>query len=673
MNLSPEKTEDLLGTKTDFTDKESLQRGLNAVLEAINDGLVLIKNGIILYSNIILADILGYTVDEIIGMDILQPIAPHHKEFVKERYRKRMAGADVPTKYEIDLLHKDGKTLIPVLLSIGLLESVEDKLEFVLIRDLSEREKSEASLEYERRLLQYFMDYVPDSIFFKDKESRFIKVNQSTLSKFKLSNPKQLLGKTDHDFFTSEHADAAKADEIEVIQNQKSIVDKLEKETWPNGKTTWSSTTKIPLKDDNNNIIGTFGISRDVTSIKRIEIIRDALYNISTTITTVPDINELYKRIHEIIKSLMKADNFYIALFDDAKQTVRFPYFVDKYDQPPAERKAGLGLTEYILRKESAQLITAEMDLALREKGETNLIGEPAKIWLGVPLKTKNKTIGAIVVQDYEDETTYGDDEKEILTYVSEQIALAIDKKSSEEQIFKYSEELQEHNATKDKFFSIVAHDLKSPMQGLIGLTRMIHEEYDSMNETEMRSYVQILKESVENTYKLIENLLEWSRIQTGRMKYQPAIQNMFNIVEDTRLLLNQTARLKNISIRNKLYTITTIWGDQNMLQSLVQNLISNAIKFTKEGGIIEISENDCGEKIQYIFADNGVGIEAEDMEKIFRIDVSFSTRGTNQEKGTGLGLVLCKEIVNIHGGEIEIESEVDKGTKISFTMNKPK
>jgi signal transduction histidine kinase len=358
-------------------------------------------------------------------------------------------------------------------------------------------------------------------------------------------------------------------------------------------------------------------------------------------------------------------------MYNDETNIVSFPYFVDQVDPPPEARKAGRGLTEYILRTGKPQLIDAETDLKLRSLGETSLIGEPTQIWLGVPLKVQGKTIGVIVVQDYNDATTYGENEKEILTYVSEQIALAIDKKYREQKIIEYSEELKESNATKDKFFSIIAHDLKSPFNGILGLSRMIWEEYDSMDDDELRSSLEILKDSTENVYKLIENLLDWSRLQTGRMKFQPSFQNMFMIVEDTRMLLNQIARVKEITIRNKVAHTSLIWGDSNMLHSLMQNLISNAIKFTPNGGIIEIIEEFLGDKIQYTVSDNGVGIEQKDIDKLFRLDISYSTRGTMEEKGTGLGLVLCKEIVNIHGGEIKIKSAVGSGTKIIFTLNK--
>lgn len=780
-----------------ISEKFSLYSKYNVLLQTIKDGLILISDRHIRYSNKAFADMLEYAMDEVTDLMINDLIAPSYKDFVMERYEKRLRGEVLPTKYEIEVITKNGR-ILPVEISTGLVASGDEKLEFVIVKDLTEISKKKKELlkrenefeiifnntnvafalfdangdllkinnrwqnlfgytdqenntknfrdilpgdfnnefnnlindlnfkksnqlrintelinksgesfwsdlsisavkdeydeiqyfiasiidisdrieiekkfEQEHNLQQYFMDYVPDSIYFKDKLNRFIKVNKATVIKFGLKSADELLGKTDADFFDAEHARLAKDDENKIINDGISIVNKVEKETWADGTISWASTTKIPLRDKNDVIIGTFGITRDITELKKSEEVRNALYKISNAVTSVPDIHNLFATIHKIIMGLMKADNFYIAMYDDETDMVSFPYFVDQVDEPPTPRKAGKGLTEYILRSGKSQLIDAETDLKLRAAGETSLIGEPTQIWLGVPLNIREKTIGVIVVQDYNDQTTYGENEKAILTYVSEQIALVIDKKYREQKIIEYSEELKEINATKDKFFSIIAHDLKSPMQGILGLSRMIFEEYDSMNDEEVHSSIEILKDSTESTYKLIENLLDWARLETGKISYQPGNQNMFMIVEDIRMLLNQNARFKNITIRNKVSHETIVWGDSNMLHSLLQNLVSNAIKFTPSGGSIEIFEEDLNDQINFTVADTGVGIRQEDIEKLFRVDVSFSTRGTLDERGTGLGLVLCNEIASIHGGKMNVQSDVGSGTKISFTLNK--
>ena len=656
----------------DFLTRDVNQE-YDTLLKTIPDGLILLKDELIKYANSAFARLLGYEIIELSDHYYLNIVHPDDHHIIVDRKKRRANGEHLPNEFEINLIHKDGKQKIPVSVFLGLLRSQDENLHLVIIKDRSEKLSFESRYEREMQLQQYFMDYIPDSIYFKDLESRFIKANKATVEKMGLRFIDELIGKTDFDLFSDIHAAEAKKDEENIIKNKISIINKIEKETWLNGKITWVSTTKVPLLDENGNVYGTFGITRDITDLKQTELINEALLKISSAVTTLDNINVLYAFIHNAISELMKAENFYIALYNSEKDTVSFPYFVDQIDEPPGERKAGRGLTEYILRTGMPQLIDAERDLKLREAGETSLVGEPTQIWLGVPLKVEGKTFGAIVVQDYSDATTYTEEQKEILNYVSELVALAINKKTNEEKLIKFSEELKELNASKSKFFSIIAHDLKSPFHGLLGLTKMVVDDYDTMSEDELKTYLKVLCESTESTYKLIENLLEWSRLESGKMKYNPATQNMFMIVENTKNLIGQNARLKSITLKNRLTHQSTIWGDITMLQSLLQNLISNAIKFTPIGGVIEIMENEFEDKIEYAVSDSGVGIKEEDIEKLFRIDMSFSTKGTQQEKGTGLGLALCKEIVNIHGGEIKITSKIGSGTKVIFTLNKPK
>jgi len=653
-------------------DELSFKQKFDVLFRTIPDGVVLIKNGLIIYSNHALANMLGYTIEETLNLSLFNVVSPKQQKFVLDRYERRNRGESVPSNYETELISKDKTKIIPVALSVGLISASKDKLEFVIVRNLTEKVEIEARVKRETQLHNYFMDFLPDSIYFKDVDSKFIKANNATIVKLGLNSVDELIGKTDFDLFHDEHAAQAKKDEEEIIKNRSSIINKIEKELWKDGKVTWASTTKIPLIDENEKVYGTFGITRDITQLKKVQDINEALFKISTAVTSLNNIEELYASIHTSISSLMRTDNFYIAIYHPETDTVSFPYFVDEVDETPQERKAARGLTEYVLRTGTAQLINSKLDLELRKKGETSLIGEPTQIWLGVPLIVENKTIGVLVVQDYSNPKTYGEEEKEILIYVSEQIALAIDKKRNEEKILKYSEDLKESNASKDKFFSIIAHDLKSPFHGLLGLTRMIADEYDNLTEDEIKMYLNIIKDSTESTYKLIENLLEWARLESGKVQYNPAVQNMFMIVENARTLLNQVAKLKNITIRNKLSHQSFIWGDETMLQSLIQNLISNAIKFTPNGGNIEVSENQQDDLIEYTVSDSGVGIKDEDINKLFRIDMSFTTKGTQQEKGTGLGLALCKEIVTKHNGKIELLSKVGEGTKVIFTLYKP-
>jgi PAS domain S-box-containing protein len=426
-----------------------------------------------------------------------------------------------------------------------------------------------------------------------------------------------------------------------------------------------------PLVNELGKVIGVSSLVDDITEREKSQKIQQALYQISESVHTIEDINQLYKEIHRIVGGLMKADNFYIALYDEKTEMISFPYFVDEFDSPPAPCKLGRGLTDYVLKTGKDMLVDAELDLKLRKQGVTDLIGPATEIWLGVTLKVKNKPIGVIVVQDYNDKTTFGEEEKQILTYVSEQIASAIRKKMDEDELKRYSEELKELNASKDKFFSIIAHDLRSPFHGLLGLTNILNYDQNNLSPEEVKNYLKEVHNSTSNLYSLIENLLDWARIQTGRLPFNPGAVNAYLIVEEVKEILQNFIKLKSINIKNELTKKTIVYADEDMIRSLLQNLLSNAIKFTNNGGSVRVyAEKINDDKLLFNVEDNGVGINEEVLTKLFKIDQNITTQGTNKEKGTGLGLLLCKEIVEKHNCEITVKSKQGEGSCFSFTMN---
>lgn len=423
--------------------------------------------------------------------------------------------------------------------------------------------------------------------------------------------------------------------------------------------------------NDNGELVSITSLIEDVTDTERNHKIQQALFKISQSVNSIEDINQLYIEIHQIVKGLMKADNFYISLYDESTNVISFPYFVDEFDSKPQSRKLGRGLTEYILRQGNNLLIDAQEDLHLREAGETDLLGQPAEIWLGVCLKNNDKIIGAIVLQDYSDKTTYGEEEMQILTYVSEQIASAITKKRTEEELKKYSRELQELNASKDKFFSIIAHDIRSPFHGLLGLVSILRNEFDYLSTTEQKSYIDEIHSSINNIHALAENLLDWSKLKIGGQRFNPSFISLHDFVDDVISILQQNANIKMISIDNRIPDAITVTGDVQMLRTLFHNLISNAIKYSGSGGKIVIDTlKVSSEKILVKVTDNGIGIKEENVSRLFKIDENFSTPGTNNEKGSGLGLYLCAEIVEAHGSELKVTSEPGKGSTFSFHLN---
>ncbi|MFZ4590039.1 MAG: ATP-binding protein, partial [Ignavibacteria bacterium] len=241
--------------------------------------------------------------------------------------------------------------------------------------------------------------------------------------------------------------------------------------------------------------------------------------------------------------------------------------------------------------------------------------------------------------------------------------------KKVQEALMKYAEDLKSLNASKDKFFSIVAHDLKNPFQGLLGFSDFLHTDYENMTEDEKKEYIGYIRTTSKNAYNLLDNLLQWSRLQTGRIEVAPVKLNLFTAISSVLELCISNAIRKRISVSNNADTNVFVNADSNMLNSILQNLISNAIKFTNQNGEIYI---DCELKDGFIeikISDNGTGMDSSTLNKLFRIDQHLSGIGTMKETGTGLGLILCKEMIELNGGVIKAESEKGKGSTFSFTI----
>jgi len=537
-------------------------------------------------------------------------------------------------------------------------------------QDLGKPELNENFQINDQQRLKLHFDQTPLGIIEWDKDFKVIRWNPAAEKIFGYTEA-EALGRTGYDILLPQETKEIVEEVWHQLLNRKGGTRSTNLNVTKDGKHILCDWYNTPLINDNCEVIGVSSLFNDITKQDKTRKIQSALYKISESVNTINDINELYKEIHNTIAGLMKAENFFIALYDESTDLISFPYFVDECDEKPEPGKLGRGLTDYILRSEQDMLIDANKDFELREMGETDLIGQPAEIWLGVSLKIKNKTIGVIVLQDYHDKTTYGEEEKQVLIYVSEQIAMAISKKKDEDELKRYSQELQELNKSKDKFFSIIAHDLRSPFYGLMGLTNILKSEYEELPSDETKDYLDELYRSTSNLYTLIENLLEWSRIQSGKMTFQPEKFDFKELMEEVISVLHQTAQLKSISIKNCINDCLLIHADRAMIRSVIQNLISNAIKFTHNGGSINISCSKINdEKVEVKINDTGIGMSKEKISKLFRIDENTSSPGTNKEKGTGLGLLLCKEIVEKHGSTIDITSEIKKGTCFSFALS---
>jgi two-component system sensor histidine kinase/response regulator len=231
---------------------------------------------------------------------------------------------------------------------------------------------------------------------------------------------------------------------------------------------------------------------------------------------------------------------------------------------------------------------------------------------------------------------------------------------------------LEELNATKDKFFKIIAHDLRNPFAGIMGLSEIMENELKDngkLNESTFLQYSQLIFNSAKSALSLIENLAQWAKSQTGEIVVSPRNLPFNNLLLNTLPIVTSNAFNKNIILEKNISDQDIVFADEALSNMIIRNLLTNAIKFTHPGGKIIVSTKMEGDFLEISISDTGIGISPKNLSKIFRIDSKFSSLGTNKEKGTGLGLILCQEFVEKQGGTIRVESELGKGSKFTFTL----
>ena len=230
---------------------------------------------------------------------------------------------------------------------------------------------------------------------------------------------------------------------------------------------------------------------------------------------------------------------------------------------------------------------------------------------------------------------------------------------------------LREINATKDKFFSIISHDLKSPFNGILGFSGLLLDQIGKKDYEGIGEYAAIIQQSSQRAMELLTNLIEWSRSQSGRLEFNPEYIEVGRLINEVLELANVSALQKSVSLTKEVAQHITVFVDKGMISSVLRNIISNAIKFTHSGGRIVVKAELMGQELKISVIDTGVGIDSKNLGKLFRIDESYSVPGTQNERGTGLGLILCKEFIDIHQGRIWVESEPGKGSTFTFTIPK--
>jgi len=612
--------------------------------------------------------VLGYTEEEIIGktsveMDIW--VDMESRDHLVKEIKRIGRVEDLEARFR----KKDGGIIFGLMSAIIIdLDGVPHILN--VTRDITHIKKTEETLESERNLLRALIDNMPGRIYAKDTNCRFIICNQSLVKRMGRSDQSEIIGKSDLDLLPPELSEQYFRNEQRILKTGTAQIDYEETMGNIDGTLRWSRTSKIPIKDSSGNITGIVGVGYDITEQKRRELESQVLFEIIRGITTTSNLDELLKLIHNSLGKVIYAENCFIAMHDPETGLFSFPYFVDKFDTTPSPVSMGKSCSAYVFRTVKPLIFSKDVFNELERKNEVELVGSPSPSWIGVPLQTPSRVIGVLVLQHYEKENIYSERDLEFLTSIGNQIAITIERKKAEEEILLKNQLLEVVNAEKDKFFSIIAHDLRGPLSAFVEATQILIDDIQNMTANETRDIAIAMKADATNIYRLLENLLEWSRLQRGVMEFNPKTLNLSKIIGTGIDSVLGTAKTKGINMEIIVPDGIDITADKHMIESIVRNLVTNAIKFTPRNGKVTVSASSDQENyVEIRVSDSGIGMTPELKGKLFRINEKTSRPGTEGEPSSGLGLLLCKEFIEKHNGKIMVESAEGKGTTFCFAI----
>lgn len=560
----------------------------------------------------------------------------------------------------------------PIYVSMDGIVSTNGETCFLTLLDISGQRLTEEALAESIETFALILEHSPIYTFIKEvtpMEGRMLRASQNYVEMIGIHGS-EMVGKTMHELFPPALAAKMVADDWSVVLQGKAAQfdEELDGRSY--------TTIKYPISWRGKNLLA--GYTIDITDRKHAELALKAeherLKSSNKILQFTPGtVEEIVNFTLEQALLLTNSKVGYIYFYE--VQTQEFTLFCRPEEEmnegSAKEQKTKISLHETgiwgeAVRKKKPIIINdfnAPHPLKKRyPHGHSHL-----DKFLSIPVQIEAKIVAVLGVgnkdADYEEADVLH------LSLLAESAWTSIQKKSLSEIQEKQNEELRQLNATKDKFLSIIAHDLKSPFNAILGFSEILVQQAKAKDYESIEEYAAIINESAKRAVSMQTDLLVWARSQSGRMEFKPEDIEMAQFIRDIALLYSDIAKQKSISITTTLPHLVPAFAYRPMISAVLGNLISNAIKFTPTGGEINISAEQKQDGITVSVSDNGIGIPEDSIGKLFRIEEGFSTKGTNNEEGTGLGLILCKEFVEKHGGKIGVESLQGKGSVFYITL----
>lgn len=420
--------------------------------------------------------------------------------------------------------------------------------------------------------------------------------------------------------------------------------------------------------------IGEFAtVFTDITKRKRDEEIQKVMYSISRGTSKSNDLSELIEMIRNQLEKLIDVTNFYIALYDETSDSFTIPYYSDEKDDITSF-PAGKSLSAYVIKTKTTLLGKLTDVDALINAGIVDSLGEPAKIWLGLPLLIKDKPIGVFALQSYVDENAFTPEDVNMLEFVSQQISSSIQQKKAEQELKSALEKAEESDRLKTSFLANMSHELRTPMNGIMGFAELLND--DDLSNEDRHEFINVINDSSQSLLDVITNIVDISKIDSRQIHLKTSSFNLNRLLDELLSWFKGEKVVKdklelNIELIKELTDDQCIVvSDQLKIRHIFRLLLNNSGKFTKSG-FIRFGYSIHGKNIRFFVQDTGKGISPEKQCFIFEKFRQEDETLSRKYGGVGLGLTIAKGLVELIGGKIWVDSEPEKGTTFFFEIPK--
>ncbi len=624
-------------------------------------------SGKVLYANIQALRFFGYSTEDLRRGTYISEIFP--ESYIKMIGNlQTLVTPEQISSHEYSARKKDG-SLVPVLThSFGIFHG--DRLIGYrgVLTDISQQKSYEEQISREKVFLENLIDSIPEAIAIINRNGTISRINKEFSSLFR---------------YAKEEAVNRNLDDLIVPENLKSEAQNLNELTIENNRIAKQTVRqdkygkKINVSLIASNIfingesIAYLGIYRDISLEKKNQTIQEILYNISTAALNQLDIKDIYPTIVLELSKIWDTNNFFIALYDKTNDTLSMPFFADEkdsFEKLPARKT----ITSWVIGLKRSVLLKENDLKSLENSGDIDLVGAPCKVWMGVPLKADKEIIGVMALQDYHDENKFSQEDVNVLEFIANQIAIAIQRRTMLDNLIHASLKAEEAAKSKQQFMSTMSHEIRTPLNEVIGITNLLLQ---SNPREDQMDYIKTLRFSGNHLLTLVNDVLDFNKIESGKIVFEQAQFNLGDFLKDIIRTYSFRSKAKNLEfgIITGSNLPAEVIGDSIRLNQILSNLLSNALKFTQEGsihvGIKELERTDKEIKIEFAIKDTGLGIPKDKQTVIFESFTQASADTTRHYGGTGLGLAICKKLVDLQGGTIEVESEPGVGSTFRFSL----